>query len=67
MSKQMPAVTDNFCVGGDNRPANEQYFQGELYGVHVFSDLRTAEEVAQDYRLVTADAEDVLYSAYYVE
>ncbi len=67
MSRAMPEITEGFCVGGDNRPANEQYFQGGIYAVNIFSDVRTAEEIALDRILVTPDTEDLLYSFYVTE
>lgn len=67
MSKKMPEVMDGFCVGGDNRPFNDQYFQGGIYGVHMFDDVRTAEEIAQDRVLVTTDTEGLLYSEYFIQ
>ncbi len=35
-------------LGGDYRPANEQYFKGQIASVAVYSDERTAAEIALD-------------------
>ncbi len=45
-----PATVDNpLCLGGDLRTLNEQYFQGSLGDVAVYSDVRTPEEIRADY------------------
>lgn len=36
------------CLGGDNRPANEQYFKGSIKNVAIYSDIRTADELKTD-------------------
>ena len=65
LSRTLPATTENFCVGGDNRSGNAQYFKGTIYSVNIFNDVRTAEEIALDAKLVTSDTEGLVYSRYY--
>jgi len=36
-----------FVVGGDNRSNNGNYFKGQIRSVSAYSDVRTAEEIAQ--------------------
>lgn len=67
LSKAMPANATDFVIGGDHRADNAQYFRGTVYGVSLFADVRTAEEIASDARIVTEDAEGLLYSAYFDE
>ncbi len=57
--------TNSFCVGGDYRYQNAQYFKGTIYSVNVFDDVRTAEEIANDAVMVTGDSEGLLYSRYF--
>ncbi|MBQ9964889.1 MAG: LamG domain-containing protein, partial [Clostridia bacterium] len=57
--------TDNFCIGGDRRSANAQYFKGTIYSANVFDDVRTAEEIALDAVMVTGDTDGLLYSKYF--
>ena len=65
MQLALPSVTDNFCIGGDYRYENAQYFKGTIYSVNVFGDVRTAEEIAMDTLLVSSDEDDLLYSKYF--
>ena len=38
-----------FSVGGDNRPDNTWWFRdGSIYSVHLFSEYRSAEQIAED-------------------
>ncbi len=60
----IPNATKNFCVGGDNRKGNAQYFKGKIYSVNVFSDVRTSSEIKRDYRLVDCNTSKLIYSAY---
>jgi len=63
----LPAVTNNFVVGGDNRPNNSQYFKGTIYGVKLYADVRTPEEVWKDAKGVAADAQDLLFSRIFTQ
>ncbi|MBE6548985.1 MAG: hypothetical protein E7670_01000 [Ruminococcaceae bacterium] len=58
---QMP--TSQFRLGGDYRTGNTQYFKGIIQRVALYSDVRTAQEIAAD---VTATAVDTsnLITAY---
>ncbi len=59
---ELPDSTTHFpfVLGGDQRTANGGYFKGELKDVAMFSDARTAEEVASDYVNVPYNTEDLL-------
>lgn len=47
--KMNPSVLDNtVCLAGDHSCLNEQAFRGTLGDVVVYSDVRTAEEIAKD-------------------
>ena len=48
LTAEIPAVSGNFKIGGDNTEAQEQYFAGTIYSVKMFSDVRTDKEVAKD-------------------
>ncbi len=63
----LPETTERFKVGGDDRSENSQYFKGKIQSVVLFGDVRTAEEIKSDAMLVTADAEDLVYSGYFTE
>ncbi len=55
------SYTTPMCLGGDLRGGNEQYFKGLLKSVAVFSDARTADEIAADCgNGVKKDAEGLL-------
>ncbi len=66
MKRELPDAVNNYCVGGDNRTDNAQYFKGTIYSVSVFSDVRTAEEIACDAYMVSDSAEGILYNHYFV-
>lgn len=59
---EVPVVTDNFVIGGDNRLGNTQCFKGAIYAAYMFSDVRTAGEVAVDRYLAASDSDDLLFS-----
>ena len=65
LTKPLPANVTNFVIGGDHRADNAQYFRGKVLSVNLFSDVRTAEEVMQDYRIVSGTEDHLLYSAYF--
>jgi len=49
--KNLPKASDfpfNFRIGGDHRSGNVRHFEGAIDSVALFSDVRTAEEIAQD-------------------
>ena len=66
MKRELPDAVNNYCVGGDNRTDNTQHFKGVIYSVSVFSDVRTAEEIACDAYLVSDSAQGILYNHYFV-
>lgn len=48
-TRQPPAKTTKaYTIGGDGRDGNTEYFKGNLRSVAVYSDIRTAEEIAAD-------------------
>lgn len=49
-----------FCVGGDYRSNNDQYFTGEIREIAMFSDVRTADEIKADYAGIRANADNLL-------
>lgn len=65
LSITYPSALENFRIGGDNRQGNTQYFKGIIYAVSLFSDVRTADEIARDVRLVSGDAQGLMYSRYF--
>ena len=49
--KNLPKASDfpfNFRVGGDHRSGNERHYEGTIDSIALYSDLRTAEEIAAD-------------------
>lgn len=66
-SSYVGIATDNFVIGGDNRADNSQYFQGTIYSVNLFSDIRTPEEISRDSILVVQGEDNLLCSKYYLE
>lgn len=57
--------TQNFKIGADNRTSSPQYFKGTIYGVNLFGDVRTAEEIKLDRFLVPASADNLIFSKYF--
>ena len=59
MSSNIPAY--GFVVGGDGRSGNGNYFKGKIKSLAVYSDVRTAAELADSAKNgVDSDAEDIL-------
>lgn len=62
---QKPFVpTYRYVIGGDWYGGNPNYFRGELYSLGVWSDVRSASEVAEDY-FVGVNTADKALMAYY--
>ncbi|MBQ9964076.1 MAG: hypothetical protein IJP14_03040, partial [Clostridia bacterium] len=61
----IPTATTGFCIGGDHQSQNPNAFQGILYAVNLFQDVRTQTEIASDLLLVAEDTAGLQYSAYY--
>ena len=59
---ELPEMTNDFKVGGDNREGNTQYFKGKIYSVNMFNSVRTADEINQDIKFVNANDSKVLFS-----
>ncbi len=59
--------TSNFVIGSDNRLVNPVWFNGEIYSVNLFSDVRTDEEIKLDSIMVTADTEGLVFSKTFYE
>ena len=49
-----------FCIGGDLRSGNAQYFKGKIARIALFSDVRTDEEIAADAKNVDPSAADLI-------
>lgn len=62
LSEAYKGSTDNFKVGGDNREGNTRYFKGTIYSVALFSDVRTQNEIKQDFSFVSENEHALLYS-----
>lgn len=54
----------NPVIGGDHRNGNATYFRGTIHSVAVWSDIRTAEEIAADYAGSIDVADTALLAAY---
>ncbi len=63
----LPALTKGYTIGGDERYSNYAYFQGAIYSVSMFSDVRTADTIRQD--MVTLASQDpaLLYNTIFVQ
>lgn len=59
-----PEVSEGFVLGSDRRPASDYYFKGEIYAVNIFSDVRSAEEIALDAIKVISGADNLVYTYY---
>ncbi len=59
---EIPSITENFKIGGDNRPGNQQFFNGKIYSVNLYSTARTDAQIMSD--AITTDVNDstLLYS-----
>lgn len=53
----------NFVVGGDHKNGNATFFPGEIYTIGLWSDIRTAAEIKNDFSssVDTADKELLVY------
>lgn len=47
--KENYELKHNFAIGGDYRGANAEHFTGSISSVSIWSDVRTADEIANDY------------------
>ncbi len=63
---ELPVITKDFKIGGDNRQGNTQYFKGNLYSVSLFDSVRTAGQILND--MISVDTTDtaLLYSTMFV-
>lgn len=52
--------TTPLCIGGDLRSGNSQYFKGSIKNAAIYSDVRTAEEIAADYADTTIDTDGLV-------
>ena len=50
----------SYCIGGDLRSGNPQYFKGKISSVTIFSTARSASEIAADMQSVDMDAEGLI-------
>ena len=60
--KAMPTAFDvrSFCVGGDFRIDNTQYFKGRVHSLALYSSVRTAENILTDASAAEFDTEGLL-------
>ncbi|MBQ8758448.1 MAG: metallophosphoesterase, partial [Clostridia bacterium] len=52
--------TTQMILGGDRRPDNSMYMKGSIRRLALYSDVRTAAEIAYDYSCDTYDADGIL-------
>ncbi len=62
----IPKLTSGYYLGNDQRTDSAQYFKGTIYSVNMFSDIRTAEEIAIDALAVTNDTEGLVFSKSFI-
>lgn len=55
--------TTSMTVGGDNRQGNAMYCRAEIFDLAMYSDVRTASEIASDYTSSATDTDGII--AYY--
>ena len=67
LTKEPPVITDGYNIGNDGRLVGAQYFKGTIYGVTLFDDIRSDEELALDAIKVLKDAEGVIYSVVFAK
>ena len=65
LKRELPTALSGYYVGADSRAENAQPFRGTIYSVNLFSDVRTAEEIAVDAILVPPTTDALLYSKYF--
>ena len=56
----LTAPTDSMVIGGDLRDGNTQYFKGKIQSVSMYSDVRTAADIASDAKATTFAADNLL-------
>ena len=61
----LPIIDKTFTIGGDGRTVGSYIFQGKIYSVNLFADVRTAEEIASDRNYVGSTAPDLIHSTYF--
>ncbi len=67
LTAAMPTDVDNLKIGQDNRTGTQQYFAGTIYSVNIFSDVRTAEEIAIDRYLCASDTDGLIYQKNFIK
>ena len=65
ISGELPVMSGKFAIGGDYRAENAQYFKGTIYSLNIFDTVRTAEQISADMSVVSANAQGLIYSAYF--
>ena len=58
----LPKLSKDYKIGGDNRTGNTQYFKGTIYGIALYSDVRTAQEVKENFMV---EDENLMYKQYF--
>ncbi len=57
-------TTPAYMIGGDYRSSNTQYFKGGISNLALYSDIRSAEEIAEDYANGSALSDASILCAY---
>lgn len=48
------------CIGGDHRGGNSQYFKAEIREIAMYSDVRTADEIKEDFEGIRKENDNLL-------
>ncbi len=65
LSASYKGAQQGFCVGGDRRDGNTCYFNGTIYSVALFDDVRTADEIRADAVAVPQNASGLLRTMHF--
>ena len=66
LNSALPQAYTNYHIGSDSRADNSQIFQGTIYSVNLFSDVRTEKEILCDAIAVSDNTEDLIFSKYFL-
>jgi hypothetical protein len=67
LARDCPEILEGYLIGNDYRSDKSQIFKGTIYGINVFSDVRTAEEIKLDTIGVARNSKDLIYSKFFAE
>ena len=65
LAAALPDECGGYLIGADSRLYNGPYFKGRIYSAALFSDVRSAEEIALDALLVPEGEDGLLYCKYF--